>query len=321
MKEKNYHLIILMVMLLAPVPELAHARSGGTATAEVMLFPDGWVDVTIAVELNETSSGLIIRIDGEPHDLMVINERGIPLNHSLDGSFLIIETLGSREILISYETPSLTSKSGVIWNLTLDLDVDRLTVIVPPQLVIMGLSRLPKEISQSEKGLEFKFSGGSVTLSYKVAHSYPERSATTWPPSGTGTGAIIPKSNRRRRIDRSNPGQASSIRNFDLTQLLLPAISGILLAVIVSMFILRGKRVSAVGVEEDSLEYEIIKELERRGGKAKQADIIKAVQAPRTTVWRKIRRLEERGILEVKREGEVTVVRMRVDPSSVTSRT
>ncbi len=318
MKKRRY-LPIILLMLLAPVPALTRARSGGSATAEVMLFPDGWVDVTIAVELNETSSGLIIRIEGEPHDLMVVNGRGIPLNHSLDGSFLIVETLGSREILISYQTPSLTSKSGVIWNLTVDLDVDRLTVIVPPQLVIVGLSRLPDEISQSERGLEFRFSGGSTSLSYKVAHRSVNQPVTTRIPPNTGTvGEASTPQSTQEPLEGSSPSQTNPSEGLDRMQLPLLAIGGIALALIVSMFILRGKRESG-DVREGSLEYEILKELERRGGEARQADIIRAVQAPRTTVWRKIRRLEERGIVEVRREGEVTMVRLKVDPSSANS--
>ncbi len=318
MKKRRY-LPIILLMLLAPVPVLTRARSGGSATAEVMLFPDGWVDVTIAVELNETSSGLIIRIDGEPHDLMVVNGRGIPLNHSLDGSFLIVETLGSREILISYQTPSLTSKSGVIWNLTVDLDVDRLTVIVPPQLVIVGLSRLPDEISQSERGLEFRFSGGSASLSYKVAHRSVNQPVTTRIPPNTGTvGEASTPQSTQEPLGGSNPSQTNPSEGLDRMQLPLLTIGGIALALIASMFILRGKRESG-DVREGSLDYEILRELERRRGEARQADIIRAVQAPRTTVWRKIRRLEERGIVEVRREGEVTMVRLKVDPSSVTS--
>ncbi len=313
----------ILLLPLALVLVLAQAQSNGSATAEVVLFPDGWVDVTVTVRLNETSAGLIIRLDGEPHNLMVVNEGGIPLNYSLDGPFLIVETLGSREITISYQTPSLTSKSGVMWNLTLDLDVDKLVVVVPSQLVIVGLSKLPDEISPAEGGLRISFSGGTASLSYKVVHKPTKKQslheenfsssephvvvsssveATFTGPSEESSGVVSPESQVQGPASKS----------------LLPLIAGgIVLASAASVILLRSRKGGTADyLKEGSLEYKILRELERRGGMAKQADIIRAVQAPRTTVWRKIRRLEEKGFVEVRREGEATLVMLRANAST-----
>ncbi len=302
----------LLLLPLALTLVLAQAQSIGSATAEVVLFPDGWVDVTVTVRLNETSSGLVIRIDGEPHNLIVVNSDGIPLNYSLDGSFLIVETLGSREITISYQTPSLTSKSGVIWNLTLDLDVDKLVVIAPSQLVIVGLSKLPDEISQSERGLRISFSGGTVSLSYKVAHKQMNRSFGGEDISRAKVVEITRTSSLGESSGAVNP--ASRVQS-PVNQSLLPLMiaGGIALALAASVIVLRSRSRATKDLKEGSLEYEILRELEKRGGVAKQADLIKAVQAPRTTVWRKIRRLEEKGFVEVRREGEATLVMLKAD--------
>ncbi len=315
---RNFELLLLLLVL---VLVSAEAQASGSATAEVVLFPDGWVDVTITVELNETSSGLVIRMDGEPHNLMVVNGDGIPLNYSLDGPFLIVETLGSREIMIFYQTPSLTSKSGVMWNLSLDLDVDRLVVVVPSQLVIVGLSKLPDEISQSKKGLRILFSGGTASISYKVAHG-PVNQPIMGGSVNTGGAAV--ETSRYTSLRGSSEAASSAgnpQREYQIDRSLLPLIiAAVALASAVSVVILRSRGKLTGDLKEGSLEYEILRELERRGGVAKQADLIRAVQAPRTTVWRKIRRLEEKGFVEVRREGEATIVMLRADvhPTSPT---
>ncbi|GEM_PF-952859 len=310
----------VLLLSLTLVLVSAQAQPGSSATAEVVLFPDGWVDVTITIRLNETSSGLIIRLDGEPHNLMVVNERGIPLNYSLDGSFLIVQTLGSREVSIFYQTPSLTSKFGVMWNLTLELDVDRLSVVVPSQLVIVGLSKLPDEISQSGGALRISFSGGTASLSYKVAHRPMSQPISERNSPGSRSDVKTMENTYITPSEGSSgtTSQGNQVQDLTNQSIVLLVASGIVLASAASAILLRSRRRSGMAddLKEGSLEYEILRELERRGGVAKQADIIRAVQAPRTTVWRKIRRLEGRGLVEVRREGEATLVMLRANAST-----
>ncbi|MCD6244777.1 MAG: winged helix-turn-helix transcriptional regulator, partial [Candidatus Korarchaeota archaeon] len=66
-----------------------------------------------------------------------------------------------------------------------------------------------------------------------------------------------------------------------------------------------------LSIKKGSLEGRILEELEKRGGVARQSDIIKALDAPRTTIWRKIRRLEKEGYVELERTEDATIVKLK----------
>ncbi|AEA13269.1 transcriptional regulator, TrmB [Thermoproteus uzoniensis 768-20] len=59
------------------------------------------------------------------------------------------------------------------------------------------------------------------------------------------------------------------------------------------------------------VDEQIIKYLRSRGGLAYQGDIVKDLDLPKSTVHKAIRRLAERGLVEVRRQGRINIVTLR----------
>jgi len=70
---------------------------------------------------------------------------------------------------------------------------------------------------------------------------------------------------------------------WDEFKIIIPAVVG-LGAAAVGGIILARRRITPLEIKEGSLEYQILQELKRRGGEAKQSDLIKVVDASHTTV-------------------------------------
>ncbi len=56
----------------------------------------------------------------------------------------------------------MTSKKGFLWNLTLNLSVGETTVVMPEELVVVGMLKVLEELAQESDGVHLTFSGGKV---------------------------------------------------------------------------------------------------------------------------------------------------------------
>ena len=72
----------------------------------------------------------------------------------------------------------------------------------------------------------------------------------------------------------------------------------------------RGKRKSGSD-QLDSDEKAILDELMRRGGSMYQSELVKVFGLPKTTVWRKINRLSEKGLIKVEKSEKGNIIHLK----------
>ena len=150
-------------------------------SVRVRLFPDGWADVELSVNLTKAEAFTVLPLMGDPEALLAVDEDRTPLNYSLEGGSVLIATLGSRRVTVFYQTPSLTAKSGGVWNVTVSLNVTSwIAITLPNGSTVVGLSDVPERV-QSEGGrITLVFVSDSVWVSYVIP-----------PPVGPGRGALL----------------------------------------------------------------------------------------------------------------------------------
>ncbi len=317
-------LLLLLVILTSTIP----AKAQNSSKAVVIVFPDGWMDITLMLNLTGNESLVNVRIEGEPHYLLVEGEGWLLLNHTLSGNTLSIETLGAKQINISYQTPSLTTKIGSLWNASIDLNVSSVTLLLPKDSVVLGMSSVPYSIQVKDQWMEFSFDSGSIWVTYKIERA-PITSSTsaTSKPKGSESiaGESLVPSSRESGVDlsitTSSTGINSTVTNGSINvknsgiNSYLIFISLIAAILTISIFSLMKKHKAAKISESDldSLERDIISELLRRGGQALQSDLVKALDAPRATIWRRLRRMESEGKVELVKEGRYTLVKLKVN--------
>ncbi len=257
-------------------------------SVRVRLFPDGWADVELSVNLTEGEAFTVLPLMGDPEALLAVDEDRAPLNYSLEGGSVLIATLGSRRVTVFYQTPSLTAKSGGIWNVTVSPNVTSwIAITLPNGSTVVGLSDVPERVQSEGERITLAFISDSVWVSYVIP-----------PPVGPGRGSA-----------RSGPGETEGPTrwaSWGLPAAVLAAGVGAAIALLI-----RSPRRPAPSGELDSTDAAILEALARMGGEAYQADLIRSLRLPRSTVWRRIRRLAKEGYVEL-REGERgKVVRLR----------
>ncbi len=342
MQERILSLLLILMaisLFVLIIPARAVNNSATSSAATVIIFPDGWMDITLTLNLTGNESYVNVRIDGEPHYLLVEGEGWLTLNYTLSGKTLKIETLGVRHINISYQTPSLTSKIGSLWNASVSLDVDQMTLLLPKDSIILGISSVPSSIQVEDQWMRFSFNSGSVWMTYKI-----NRAPVSPPTLAVATNKITESRNQGTEATTSESGSvaettsgsnslvtastaksistrttsilkvSSSSNGTQLSDLLLPiALISVIFVILILALMRRHKLVEVKESDIDSLERNIILELMRRNGQALQSDLVKALDAPRATIWRRLRKMEAEGKVELLKEGRYTVVRLKAD--------
>jgi len=305
---------VAIALAFVLLPSLAFS-SAPVTEATLIVFPDGWVDVTLSVS-GVSSRYYDLRIVGDPQNLIVTSS-GLILNYSRSGSIIRVDTLDLPQFEVNYQTQSLTSKIGVIWNLTLSLPSSSAKVYLPADATIVGISSLPDEISSEGEWIKLSFGTGTLWISYKLEKISTPLTVTrsqTRTEVRTATSVTESKGNESSGVKESTesmtsesktsvPSKSSENAPFWYIYILVPIIVGVS-----ALLLIRSR---ARKVEYGEIEELIMRELRARGGEMTQSDLTKALGLPRATVWRRIRRMEMEGILTLERRGNTTVVRLR----------
>ncbi len=271
---------ILIASMISPVPP-GLAQSQPAMSIELLLFSDGWADVTIRLNLTGEEIFTVLPLLGEPSLLIVTDEEGLPLNFTLEEGSLVVETLGARGIEVSYQTPSLTSKTGEVWNASVNVGVQvEVTFVLPERSAVVGLSSPPRRVETRDGRIAVTFVGKGAWVSYVIEL-----------PRVTPAETISPT---QTPSEPSTPGASRSGVEY-----MLPIAAAVLAVVaFVAIKVVRAPKRAVRSLER--VDEVILKKLEEMGGSAYQADLIRALEMPRTTAWRRIRRLAQAGLLEIK---------------------
>ena len=299
------HVAVFVLILLAMSVPLQHSF-GSTRTLDFFLFPDGSTHVTYSLDSDPLLPDTIVPLYGDSFEnLLVEDENGFPLTTQspIENEILDVETLGSSNILINYDTYSLISKDGKIWSFEMDSPVE-FTVTMPKNSVIVGMSTIPMDMSVDFERTKILLPSGPAEISYflAVAESsqvlIPEESiqendnSILYVAGGIITAAVIAAIAIKMR---SKPKQVISSPQLET----LEKPETISLEKVLEMPDLR---------EDDK---DIVKFIHENGGNVMESDLRKKFLLPRTTMWRAVKRLERHGLIEITKKDQQNLIKLR----------
>ncbi|GAB6135507.1 helix-turn-helix transcriptional regulator [Thermococcus prieurii] len=318
---KRCPMLLIVVLLLAP-----HVAAQSIKSVEVSVYASGYAKVTEVLTPPNYSVAVEVPLLSENvTGLSVLDENGKPLLFEKNGSVLTVYILNSTtRITITYFTDSLTSKEGKVWNLTYSFPYP-VTIKLPPGAVVVDLSDVPLTITSNS----ITMPPGNQSVSYILP---PPTTSTTSSPSPTQT----PTTTTTSSTSSTSPSTTSSIPSPSVTpsttttpsepstpassgrRNLLPII-GLLAAMgipAVAYWARNRKHPGGLPISKDELkekleamgltdeEINALLYVYDQGGRAKQADVRKALGIPKTTAWRMFKRLEEKGLVRVYKRGK-----------------
>ncbi len=168
----------MLSLLLALSLPVAFSQEGFSYQSLVlMVYADGAVHVaeTLAVEPSQPSieAPLLGQI---AQNILVTDENGTPLGGTVNGTMLVVDTLGASGVVLEYDCLDLTSKLGALWTLKV-LSPVNFTLVFPANTTIVEVSQVPLEIKSLGERTALVLAPGSQEVSYVTGLFGPEAEA------------------------------------------------------------------------------------------------------------------------------------------------
>jgi uncharacterized membrane protein len=285
----------LLLLLAAPQFSPTLVLANGPVTSESLtltVYLDGFVLVNHELELNQTYPSINATLLGEAHeDILVVDEKSLPLDYSIATSEAIIYSLNATQIKISYFTPDLTSKTGKYWTLSTEVSIS-VRVILPEDASIISLNNVPELIESSNGQVSLVMPSGTIEITYIAEHSlHPQtQSYETWQLIAIVSFPIIASIAfalwfLRRKKPPPQPKEPTD--EVDIDKLL--------------------EREKYLRPEE----VQVIRFLAEKHGTAFEAELYEKLNLPRTTTWRLLKRLEKMEIVDIQKSRRQNIVAIR----------
>jgi len=299
-----------LLLLLLVLPALVAGAQPAREYVVVDIQPSGAAFVTVRARAEEAYA-LDVYLVGVP-DLMLgiiaVDEKGnlLPVSYNSSSNSVSLLTLNSSEVTISYVTNTITVKYREVWlvNFTSPLPAE---VLLPPNATLSGVYTSFTGLRVEKGRLLLEFPPGRVMLSYVLIPTQLPQ-----PPKPAPSGAPAPAQ------PASPPGQQPAGPVQPAPQPAQPgggvpypwlaaAIAVVILALVV-VALMRLRRKAPAELSETDLE--ILRVLQSAGGGMFQSELGAKLNLPTTTLWRRLRRLQELGYVVIERRSGKNYVRL-----------
>ncbi|MEM1514970.1 MAG: hypothetical protein QXH24_02845 [Candidatus Bathyarchaeia archaeon] len=240
------------------------------------VYRDGIVHVYLEASVDELEPSIELPLFSSPdkiNNTIALDENNEPLYYEYgENNTIIIYSLGASQVKLEYDTMGLTSMEYGLWTLKFSASFDTV-VRLPENSEIIYINAAPEKIKSINGRIELTLPPGDWEISYEVRIAVPQQR----PPNYLAYYAIIG--------------------------------TCVACAIVLSAIYAR-RRWSSRGLSGE--EAEIVKYIRERGGRVLEAELReKFPHIPRTSMWRLVRRLEKRSIVQVRKVGLQNVVELK----------
>ncbi|AIF69039.1 hypothetical protein PAP_03095 [Palaeococcus pacificus DY20341] len=262
--------LIMVVLLLIPLVSAQY-----TYDLTLTVYRDGYVNVNYQIVPNEFTSQISLKLLGSNYeDLFVTDESGTPLSYELNDDEILINVGDAQIIEVTYNTPDLTKKEGLVWSISVESDMP-VKIILPEGSTIVDLSDIPMSI----QGETVEMPSGNQSVSYVLSSSVSgevgdsEEEKTSYSLIGVAIILIIGVVAMASKLLRKGKKEVKLDKE---------------------AFLKKMERFELNDEERKALLYIL-----EKGGRASQAEVRNALGIPKTTAWRMFQRFEKNGLVKI----------------------
>ncbi len=157
---------IIVVLFLSLTSAFAQETEFKVESTNVQVFRDGLVRVTQTFTVNETLPVFTIPLlTSSVNNFLVVDENETVLDYELVGAEITVYSLGATNVLLQYDTNSLTTKEFDIWSLIVETPYN-ITVVLPDESTIIDLSDVPDSIDTEGTSIVLSLFPNQWEISY-----------------------------------------------------------------------------------------------------------------------------------------------------------
>ncbi|BAN90539.1 helix-turn-helix transcriptional regulator [Aeropyrum camini] len=290
---------VLLILVLAGILIASHTalaqEEAGITDVEVTIRSDGVAEARVWAEAGPGLASIQLPTPPILATILVTTADGGSIPPIVEGNTLIVPLEEKTLLEITYLVD--TRASDGVFSFDVTPPGVPVTLVVEQGIILLGLPSGITSYDKKDSTLEIVFSEPS-TISF-----VPAEYATNTAAVGGGAGT------------NNTPTEAEAREGWGLLPVIVAIILGvILLAGGAAFYVYRrgsgGNNVEAVVTTLDSTDKLILDTLKSSGGTSEQPALLRATGLPKSTLWRRLKRLESLGYVRIIRKGKTNVVEL-----------
>jgi uncharacterized membrane protein len=293
---------LILVAFSAPIQQsLASSR-----TLDFTIYSDGSTHIFYEFPADPLEAEVLVELFGETLENMTItDEDNFLLSYENNGNTYLIETFGASLVTIDYDTQDLISKTGKIWEFSIDAPT-QYSLLMPKDSVIVEMSNFPISMQVDNDQSYLILPEGATKISYYF--------------STIASAKTAPQISGENTIDNSL---------LIYTMIIATAVIATVIAVkkiksskaTKPIMTIQNEEAEPKSLDTETIfqakpdlredDKEIINFLSANGGQAYESELRKKFLQPRTTMWRAVKRLERHGIIEIQKKDLQNIVKLK----------
>ena len=284
MRWRNGRRVIILFMVWSVLVLSTHRVMGQenfrVLQYEIVVYRDGVSRVKSSIEVNSTVPSISLWLRGEAANVIATDDKGRLLRYELAQSRIVIYTEGASKVGMEYDTVALTRKDGPVWTLKIDLDAQA-KIFLPNGAVVTYVTDRPTSIEAADGRPVLSLARGLWEISYVI----PIQATTTTSSISTITSTTPPP----------------IVLTPSLAVVAATGIVIVLLVVGLAIFFRRRSRFLSEPLSP--ADSELLQLITSRGGRMFESELREALSLPKTSVWRRVRKLEKLGLVRTRKAG------------------
>ncbi|BAA80712.1 putative transcriptional regulator, Lrp family [Aeropyrum pernix K1] len=295
-------LVLLMVIAVLAVGQLALAQQEASINSvEVTIRGDGVAEARVQAEAGPGLASIELPAPPIVTTILVTTADGNSIPPIVEGNTLIVPLEEKTSLEVSYIVD--TKANNGVFSFDVTPPGVPVKLILEQGIILLGLPSGITSYDKKDGTLEILFSEPS-TISYvpaEYAGTQPAETATDG--GGEGTGTVTTGAAETTGVKGSWQIAAAII---------LAAVIIIAGGAVLYMYRKKsgGNGVDAVVTSLDSTDKLILDTLKNAGGTSEQPALLKATGLPKSTLWRRLRKLEAMGYVRIIKKGKSNVVEL-----------
>ena len=278
---------MLITILLVSTLLLSHIASTDVNVTEILvrIKSNGIVVVEIRGSVSEGFNFLHLPITPIPISIEVyINDTLIPTIYA--NETLYIPSVGKGALYIRYIANTTSVDGKVVFSIA----NETVKLIIEPSIILLSIPERIISVNYDNSNLVIEVVG-PTTIEYTVVTRTTPKSTETIITPTKSTASTTP----------------TAYAPFTLSPMHIILIISIVTITMLLLFIMKRQRSKLISTEViaygiDETDKQILHKLEEFGGEAFQSDIQKALNIPKATLWRHVKKLEKLGYIEIRKE-------------------
>jgi len=263
---------------------------------EITVYRDGVAHVRSIVAVNSTVPSISLLLPGEVANVIVTDEKGQLLSYELTRDSIVIYTFGASSLVLEYDTATLTRKDGLVWTLKIELPVQG-RILLPDGAAIVYLSERPESIEAKEGRPVLTLAPGPWEISYVIPVQVTTTASTATASSSTPTAS-------------TTSALTSTLTSISSPSPIVAGVATVaIIALIVGLAVFLRRR-SRFPSELSPVDNEVLQFIRSRGGRVFEFELRDYLGLPKTSAWRRVKRLEKMGLIRTRKVGSQNEVEL-----------